>query len=54
MMNQTPETASPPERDPLVSIEWLLERTEHLHRLVEAICKERLAKLEHEASFDRG
>ena len=23
MMNQTPETASPPERDPLVSIEWL-------------------------------
>ncbi|QPB19561.1 nucleotidyltransferase and HEPN domain-containing protein [Rhizobium sp. 007] len=25
---------------------WLLERTEHLHRLVAAICKERLAELE--------
>jgi uncharacterized protein len=25
---------------------WLLERTEHLHRLAEAICEERLAELE--------
>ncbi|OCP22475.1 nucleotidyltransferase and HEPN domain-containing protein [Ensifer sp. LC54] len=25
---------------------WLIERTEHLHRLIEAICKERLADLE--------
>ncbi|MQW58841.1 nucleotidyltransferase and HEPN domain-containing protein [Sinorhizobium meliloti] len=25
---------------------WLLDRAEHLHRLVEAICKERLAELE--------
>lgn len=26
---------------------WLLERTEHLHRLVGAICNERLGELEH-------
>ncbi|WP_026187109.1 nucleotidyltransferase and HEPN domain-containing protein [Ensifer sp. BR816] len=32
---------------------WLLERTEHLHRLVEAICKERLAALEC-AAFNSG
>ncbi|WDZ80868.1 nucleotidyltransferase and HEPN domain-containing protein (plasmid) [Ensifer adhaerens] len=28
------------------ALAWLLERTEHLHRLVEAICTERLAELE--------
>ncbi|WFU87107.1 HEPN domain-containing protein [Rhizobium sp. CC1099] len=28
------------------ALDWLLERTEHLHRLVEAICRERLAELE--------
>ena len=28
------------------ALAWLLERTEHLHRLVETICKERLAELE--------
>ncbi|WP_438270210.1 HEPN domain-containing protein [Rhizobium mongolense] len=33
------------------ALAWLLERTEHLHRLVEAICKERLAELE-QASGD--
>ncbi|WFU50691.1 nucleotidyltransferase and HEPN domain-containing protein [Sinorhizobium terangae] len=27
------------------ALAWLIERTEHLHRLVEAICKERLADL---------
>jgi predicted nucleotidyltransferase/HEPN domain-containing protein len=27
------------------ALAWLLERTEHLHRLVEGICKERLAEL---------
>ncbi|WP_354318201.1 nucleotidyltransferase and HEPN domain-containing protein [Sinorhizobium fredii] len=32
------------------ALKWLLERTQHLHRLVEAICKERLAELEREAS----
>ncbi|MCO6180926.1 nucleotidyltransferase and HEPN domain-containing protein [Ciceribacter sp. RN22] len=31
------------------ALEWLLERTEHLHRLVEAICRERLAELERAA-----
>ena len=28
------------------ALSWLLERTEHLHQLAEAICKERLAELE--------
>ncbi|WP_116285534.1 HEPN domain-containing protein, partial [Rhizobium sp. LCM 4573] len=28
------------------ALAWLLERTEHLHRLVETICKERLVELE--------
>ncbi|TCU16399.1 nucleotidyltransferase and HEPN domain-containing protein [Rhizobium sullae] len=28
------------------ALAWLLERTEHLHRLVEAICKEHLTELE--------
>ncbi|OHV77125.1 nucleotidyltransferase and HEPN domain-containing protein [Rhizobium sp. LCM 4573] len=28
------------------ALAWLLERTEHLHRLVEAICKERLVELD--------
>lgn len=31
------------------ALEWLLDRTEHLHRLVEAICRERLAELERDA-----
>lgn len=35
------------------ALAWLLERTEHLHRLVEAICKERLAELEREAGVGR-
>lgn len=29
------------------ALAWLRERTEHLHRLVGAICKERPGKLEH-------
>ncbi|KKX24507.1 nucleotidyltransferase and HEPN domain-containing protein [Rhizobium sp. LC145] len=32
------------------ALAWLLERTEHLHRLVETICKERLAELEQASS----
>ncbi|KKX26159.1 nucleotidyltransferase, partial [Rhizobium sp. LC145] len=28
------------------ALAWLLERTEHLHSLVEMVCKERLAELE--------
>ena len=36
------------------ALAWLLERTEHLHHLVETICKERLVELEQKASFDRG
>jgi hypothetical protein len=32
------------------ALAWLLDRTEHLHRLVEAICRERLAELERATS----
>lgn len=28
-----------------ISWSWIIERIEHLHRLVEVICKERLAEL---------
>ncbi|OHV77193.1 nucleotidyltransferase and HEPN domain-containing protein [Rhizobium sp. LCM 4573] len=31
------------------ALAWLLERTEHLHRLVETICKEQLVELERKA-----
>ena len=31
------------------ALHWLVERTEHLHRLVQQVCEERLASLERES-----